>query len=609
MVNLMKKLFSSGPEQAPSRIADYALIGDCETAALVSKSGSIDWLCWPDFSSSAWFAALVGDASNGRWLMAPKGNSRAERKYRDHTLILETTFTTRKGKVLVTDFMPIRGKHSDVVRIVKGMEGSVEMTMELTPRSDYGHMVPWLQRPSKDTYSATAGAGTAYLRTTANIEVKDGKWLAEFVINSGETVRFALTYASSLKDIPAAIDIDQALEETQQYWTEWVSHCAYEGQWAGEVERSLITLKALTYRPTGGIVAAPTTSLPEQIGGDLNWDYRFCWLRDATFTLLALLNGGHDEEAKQWKKWLVRVIGGEASQVQILYGLSGERLAPESNLSWLCGYQNSRPVRLGNQASSQFQLDIFGEVADALYQAREAGIPAEKRDLQVQDMLVDYVRKVWNMPDAGIWEERGKPQQFVYSKVMAWVALDRAIHFVERHHPEKAAELQVNEWKKTRQHIHDQVCRKGFDRRLNSFVVHYGSKKLDASLLLLSLVGFLPGDDPRILGTIRAVQKRLTVGHLLKRNRPSKPSAKQGAFIACSFWLVQALVKANKRGEAEKLFQELLKLLNDVGLLSEEYDTDRQEMLGNFPQALSHIALVNAAYALFPTPGHQHRDH
>ena len=609
MGNLIKKLFAGNAEGTDSRIADYALIGDCETAALVSKSGSIDWLCWPDFCSPAWFAALLGDQSNGRWLLAPKAKARVQRKYQDHTLILETTFMTRKGKVLVTDFMPIRGKHSDIVRMVQGIEGTVEMAMELSLRSDYGHLIPWIQHLSDGSYSATAGPGTAYLRTPAKIGLKDGNMVAEFDVKQGETVRFALTYASSIEDIPKRIDLNRALEETQRYWTEWSSRGTYRGKWADAVLRSQMTLKAVTYRPTGGIVAAPTTSLPERIGGDLNWDYRYCWLRDATFTLLALLNGGHEDEAKEWKKWLVRVVGGEASQVQILYGLSGERLAPESDLGWLCGYQNSRPVRIGNAASAQLQLDIFGEISDALYQARRAGIPTDARDLQVQYDLVEYVRTVWRKPDSGIWEERGKPQHFVYSKVMTWVALDRAIQNVERHHPEKASELPLEEWKKTRQEIHDQICRKGFDRKLNSFVVHYGSKELDASLLLLPLVGFLPGDDPRILGTIRAIEKRLTTGHLMKRNRPSKPSAKQGAFIACSFWLVQALVRASRRQDAENLFEKLLGLLNDVGLLSEEYDMEREELIGNFPQALSHIALVNAAFALFPTDAHQHRDH
>ena len=603
-----KYLVRNPRQSTPSRIADYALIGDCETAALVSRTGSIDWLCWPDFSSPAWFTSLLGDPSNGRWLLTPKGKSGNRRQYRDHTLILETTFTTRKGKVLVTDFMPIRGKHSDIVRLVHGLEGRVEMTMELAVRADYGRSIPWLKSLKQQQFSATSGPGTAYLRTPAKVELKDGNMVADFEIKKGETVPFVLTYAASFEAMPKKTDPRLALKETEKFWTQWAASGTYKGKWAAEVERSLITLKALTYRPTGGIVAAPTTSLPEQIGGALNWDYRYCWLRDATFTLLALLNGGHSREAVEWQKWLVRAVGGEASQVQIMYGLAGERQIHEFELPWLPGYENSRPVRIGNAASTQFQLDIFGEVADALYQARRAGIPSPAHEIEVQHKFAEYVQTVWRKPDSGIWEERGKPQQFTYSNVMAWVALDRAIHNVEEHHPQAALELPVEQWRMTRQQIHEQICDKAFDRRLNTFVVYYGSKHVDASLLLLPLVGFLPGTDPRILGTIRAIEKDLMTGGLLKRNRTPKKAEQQGAFLACSFWLVQALMMAERTKDAEKLFKRLLRLANDVGLLSEEYDTDRSELTGNFPQALSHIALVNAAFALYPGPDHQHRD-
>ncbi len=595
-----------------SRIGEYALIGDCETAALVSKSGSIDWLCWPDFSSPAWFAALLGGPSNGRWLLTPKGRYRVQRKYYNHTLILETTYTTRRGKARVTDFMPIRGKHSDIVRLVHGVEGRVAMTMELALRSDYGHTVPWLQHRYKHDFSATAGPGTAYLRTPADLELKDGSMLAEFEVKKGETIPFALTYASSFHAIPERIDPKLAFEQTKRFWTQWTARGTYKGKWAGDVERSLITLKALTYRPTGGIIAAPTTSLPEQSGGALNWDYRYCWLRDATFTLLAFLNAGYDREAMEWQRWLLRAIGGEASQVQIMYGLAGQRQLEEREIPWLSGYDNSRPVRIGNAASAQFQLDIFGEVADALFQARQGGICREVRDLEVQRKLVEYLQTVWRKPDSGIWEERGKPRQFTYSNVMAWVALDRAITSIERQGSRVARNLSarsfpIEQWKIARQTIHDEVCHKGFNDKLNTFVSYYGSRKVDASLLLLPLVGFLPGTDPRILGTIRAIEKNLMTDGLLKRNRPSLKAYRQGAFLACSFWLVQALVAADRRKDAETLFQRLIKLENDVGLLSEEYDTRRAELSGNFPQALSHIALVNAAFSLNPQPEHQRR--
>ncbi len=611
-VNYMKtSAKNSTPGSSPSirsRIEDYALIGDCETAALVSKNGSIDWLCWPNFSSPAWFAGLLGKPQNGRWLLAPKNRFRVRRQYRAHTLILETTFITRSGTVLVTDFMPIRGKHSDVVRLVRGVEGRVTMTMELALRADYGRTIPWLQHRYKHDYSATAGPGTAYLRTPAKIELKDGNMLAEFEVKKGQTIPFALTYSSSVDNIPERINPRLALEQTKRFWTKWTARNTYKGKWQREVERSLITLKALTYRPTGGIIAAPTTSLPEQIGGALNWDYRYCWLRDATFTLLAFLNAGYTHEAMAWQKWLLRTVGGDASQVQIMYGLSGERQIAEFAIPWLRGYRDSLPVRVGNAAATQFQLDIFGEVGDVLFQARQGGIQGDIRDLEVQYKLVEYLQTVWRKPDQGIWEERGKPQQFVYSNVMAWVAIDRAIRSAEQGSAKVAEEYPVEQWRTVRQQIHDEVCRQGFDRKRNTFVVHYGSKKVDASLLLLPLLGFLPGTDSRILGTIRAIEKELTTGGFLKRNRPPKKSAHQGAFLACSFWLVQTLAAAGRHKDAEKLFRKLITLENDVGLLSEEYDTRRGELTGNFPQALSHIALVNAAFALNPQPEHQRRE-
>lgn len=593
----MKEPSIKEPSIKGPSIADYALIGDCETAALVSKSGSIDWLCWPDFSSPACFAGLLGDATNGRWLLAPKNAHRSQREYRAHTLILETTFTTRSGKVLVTDFMPIRGKHSDLVRIVRGLQGTVTMAMELALRFDFGRTVPWLQHSHRHSYSATAGPGTTYLRTPQPASLENGNILAEFQIKKGETIPFVLTYASAFNQVPRRVDPELSLEQTERFWTKWAARNRYRGPWGIQVERSLITLKALTYRPTGGIVAAPTTSLPEQLGGELNWDYRYCWLRDATFTLLALLNAGYLHEARAWENWLLCAVAGDASQVQIMYGLRGERQIAESEISWLAGYRNSKPVRIGNQAATQFQLDIYGELADAFYQARSSGIPRRVRNLELQHQLVSHLQTMWQNPDQGIWEERGKPQHFIYSKVMAWVAMDRAIHSVE-HHRMKVDGDQLEQWKAIRQQIHDQVCSRGFNRKLNSFVVHYGSNRVDASLLLLSLVGFLPANDPRILGTIAQVEKDLMTGGVLKRNRPRNPASRQGAFLACSFWLVQALALAGKKTEANKLFHKLVRLQNDVGLLSEEYDTKTKQLTGNFPQALSHIAFVNAAFAL-----------
>lgn len=589
-----------------TQIADYALIGDTETAALVSRTGSIDWLCWPDFSSPACFAALLGDASNGCWQLCPDKQFRSRRSYRPHGLILETVFTTRTGKVLVTDFMPIRGKNSDIVRVVRGLKGTVSMTMSLGLRFDYGRTVPWVQHERPHSYTATAGPGKAYLRTSTEMRLDNGDIFANFKVKQGQTISLALTYASSFAKAPRPIDPQLAFKQTDNFWLKWSAQNRYSGKYSLDVERSLITLKALTYLPTGGIVAAPTTSLPEKRGGDLNWDYRYCWLRDATFTLLALLNAGYINEAAAWESWLLRAAAGDAAQMQIMYGLRGERQMPESELPWLAGYEKSSPVRIGNAASRQFQLDIYGELADALYQADRAGLHAPARTLELQQNLVVHLQKVWQQPDQGMWEERGKPQRFVYSKVMAWVAIDRAIHSVERHRM-KAEPDQVEQWKALREQMHEEICRKGFNTRMNSFVAHYGAKRVDASLLLLSLVGFLPGDDPRILGTIRQVKADLMSGGLLKRNRPRSAAARQGAFVACSFWLVQAMVLAGQKHEAQQLFRRLLRLQNDVGLLSEEYSTRTRQLIGNFPQALSHIALVNAAFALESPSSTQHR--
>ena len=588
-----------------TQIADYALIGDTETAALVSKTGSIDWLCWPDFSSPACFAALLGDASNGRWLLCPERPFTSRRSYRPHGLILETIFTTRAGKVLVTDFMPIRGRNSDVIRLVRGLSGTVSMKMELTLRFDFGRTIPWVQQGRARSYTATAGPGKVYLRTPAALRLEKGDMVALFEVKRGQTVPFVLTHASSFDRPPRPVNPELAFKQTERFWTTWCARNKYRGKWAAQVERSLITLKALTYRPTGGIVAAPTTSLPEKRRGALNWDYRYCWLRDATFTLLALLNAGYPDEAIAWGEWLLRAVAGDAAQTQILYGLRGERQIAEIRIPWLKGYDKSTPVRVGNAAALQFQLDIYGELADAFYQSLRAGLHGPLRGAELQQNLVLHLQKVWQMPDQGIWEERGKPQQFVCSKVMAWVAVDRMIHSVELH-ALKAKAAYMEQWRTLRQEIHDQVCSKGYNRKHNSFTVYYGAQSVDASLLLLPLVGFLPGDDPRILGTIQRIKRELMTGGLLKRNRPRNKSERQGAFLACSFWLVQAMAIAGQKQDADRMFRKLVRLPNDVGLLSEEYSTQTRQLTGNFPQALSHIALVNAAFSLDGKGQHRH---
>ncbi len=578
------------------RIEDYTLIGDCETAALVGRNGSIDWLCWPAFSSPACFAALLGTPQNGRWLIAPKASrTKVTRRYRAHTLILETQFETSSGVVELIDLMPIRGKNSDVIRIVRGRTGNVPMRMELLLRFDYGRTVPWLQKAENAAWLASAGPDLAILRTSERVEEEENGLLsANFAVKSGESVAFVLTYGRSYESAPAPIDHEKALIETDTFWTKWSSQSRYQGPWTDAVERSLITLKALTYRPSGGIVAAPTTSLPERIGGPLNWDYRYCWLRDASLTLAAMVDAGYHEEAIQWKQWLLRAVGHDASQMQIMYGLSGERQIQEWEADWLQGYQRSRPVRVGNAAVKQTQQDVYGEIANALFHTRESGIPCEERELKLQQKLTEHFAEVWRQPGSGMWEERSEPRHFTCSRVMAWVALDRAVHSIERH----GMDGPLKKWKKLRDKVHADVCRHGFHKRLNSFVQHYGSKRLDASLLQLPLVGFLPALDPRMLGTIHAVEKRLVADGIVLRNIPETRKARQGAFLACNFWLVENLSMIGRNDDAQKLFDKLLTLANDVGLLAEEYGVREKRLLGNFPQAFSHIALVNAAFRL-----------
>jgi GH15 family glucan-1,4-alpha-glucosidase len=580
-------------------LEDYALIGDCETAALVSRSGSIDWMCWPRFDSGACFAALLGTSEHGRWLIeASDATARVTRRYRDNTLILETRVETSAGSVTVIDFMPPRGRNSDIVRLVRGDRGQVTMRTELVLRFDYGHSVPWVSRLDDGTLRAVAGPDMITLRTTVPLHGQDLTTRGEFDVAAGAIVSFVLTHGPSHLPLPTAIDPHEALERTDRFWREWTAKSQVDGDWSDAVMRSLITLKALTYAPTGGIVAAPTTSVPEALGGSRNWDYRFCWLRDATLTLLALMNAGYYEEACAWRDWLLRAAAGSPSQLQVMYGLAGERRLTEYEVPWLPGYERSAPVRVGNAAYGQLQIDIFGEVMDALHQARRGGLDSRDEDWAFQRAILEHLTTVWHLPDESLWEVRGGAQQFTYSKVMAWVAFDRGIRGIEQF----GLDGPIDRWRSVRQAIHDEVCARGFDPQIGSFVQAYGSKNLDASLLLLPTVGFLPASDPRIRGTVDAVERRLLVDGFLLRYDPAAsadglPGA-EGAFLACSFWLADAYVLMNRMDDARLLFERLLGLRNDVGLLAEEYDTRAARLVGNYPQAFSHIALVNTAHNL-----------
>jgi GH15 family glucan-1,4-alpha-glucosidase len=582
-----------------TRLEDYALIGDCETAALVSRSGSIDWLCWPRFDSPACFAALLGNRDHGRWLIAPVAdNPRITRSYRDDTLILETRMEADDGVVTIVDFMPPRGTNSDIVRLVRGEQGRVAMHTEMILRFDYGSSIPWVTSLADSTLRAISGPDMVTLRTPVPLRGRDLTTVGEFTVAAGDVVPFVLTHGPSYRPLPEEIDPIQALEHTEEFWHEWGSAGRPDGQWADAVTRSLMTLKALTYAPTGGIVAAPTTSLPERLGGIRNWDYRFCWLRDATMTLLSLMNAGYYKEASEWRDWLLRAAAGAPSQLQIMYGLAGERRLTEQEIDWLPGYEDSRPVRVGNAAHSQLQLDVFGEVMDALYQGHRGGIEFRDEDWAFQGALLKHLMDVWKLPDEGIWEVRGPRRHFTYSKVMAWVAFDRAIHVVEK----SGFEGPVDTWRACRQAIHDEVCTHAFDRQRGTFVQAYGSTELDASLLLLPHVGFLPVDDPRMHATITAIEKELLVDGFLLRydthNTDDGLPGGEGVFLACSFWLADAYVLLGRLDDAQRLFERLLGVRNDVGLLAEEYDTKAGRMVGNFPQAFSHVALVNTAHNL-----------
>ena len=582
----------------PVPIEDYALIGDCETAALVGRDGSIDWLCLPRFDSDSCFAALLGEPENGRWIIAAELPAEVSRIYRGDTLILETTFKTPGGSVRLIDFMPPKGTASDVIRIVVGVEGRVRMRTELVIRFDYGATVPWVSRLDDGTLRAVAGPQMLLLRTPVEIRGEGLKTIGEFTVEAGDQVPFVLTCGLSHLPPPEFRDPFTSLKETEKFWTDWSSVCKGAGRWSKAVLRSLITLKALTFAPTGGIVAAPTTSLPEEIGGQRNWDYRFCWVRDATLTLLALMGAGYFDEASAWRDWLVRALAGSPAQIQIMYGIAGERRLWEWEVPWLCGYESSKPVRIGNAAHQQLQLDVFGEMVDALYQARRGGLPQSDHAWEVERVLLDHLATIWREPDSGIWEVRSERRHFTYSKMMAWVAFDRAVKSVK----EFDLPGPVEDWQRLCSEIHDDVCRHGYDPELECFVQSYGSKQLDASLLLIPAIGFLPATDRRVRTTVEAIERRLLVNGFVRRydTRSSDDGLPpgEGAFLACSFWLADAYYLLGRIKDAEAMFERLLALRNDVGLLSEEYDPTLRRLTGNFPQAFSHVSLINTAHNL-----------
>jgi GH15 family glucan-1,4-alpha-glucosidase len=583
-----------------ARIEDYALIGDCHTAALVSSDGSIDWLCFPRFDSPACFAALVGGPENGRWRIAPAAEVRAvRRRYRGDTLILETDFETDHGAVTLIDFMPIRSDTADVMRLVQGRRGQVPMHMDLTVRTDYGSIVPWVRRTDRGI-CALAGPDTLYCRSDVPMRGEDMHTVSDFTVTEGQTVAFNLTWLPTHHGKSAEKDWRQSLAATEKWWKRWAGRCTYHGEWRDAVVRSLLTLKALTYKPTGAIVAAPTTSLPERIGGVRNWDYRYCWLRDATLTLSVLLNSGYTKEAKDWREWLVGAVAGTPSEIKIMYGLRGERRLTELELGWLRGYEGSAPVRTGNAAHQQFQLDVYGEVMDSMHLARQEGLPDDENAWNIQRNLIEFLESAWKEPDEGIWEVRGPRRHFTHSKVMAWVAADRAVKAVEQF----GLSGEVNACRALRDEIHADVCRRGFDSQRNAFVQYYGSKDPDASLLMLPLVGFLPAGDPRMRGTVETIQRELTDGPFVYRYPPAQNvdglPVGEGAFLLCSFWLADNLALQGRHAEARRILEQMLDLRNDVGLLPEQYSVANKRFLGNFPQAFSHVGLINTARGLTP---------
>ena len=581
------------------KIEDYALVGDCHSAALIGRDGSLDWLCWPRFDSGACFAALLGGPEHGRWKIAPATEYSVRRTYRGDTLVLETVFETAEGEAALIDFMPVRDHYCNLARIVEGRRGRVAFDLEFVLRFDYGASVPWVTRlEDGHAIRAIAGPDMAVLRSPVPLEGKGLSTVARFEVAAGERRSFVLTHGDSHGAVPPAIDPEAALKTTEAFWRKWASRCDVGGEWAPYVRRSLITLKALTYAPTGGLVAAPTTSLPEMLGGTRNWDYRFCWLRDATLTLLALMDAGYFEEAGAWRDWLVRAVAGAPAQMQIMYGIAGERRLQESLLPWLPGYEKSAPVRIGNAAAGQLQLDVYGEVMDALHQARKHGIESEDAAWGLQVKLLEHLEQCWHEPDEGLWEVRGPRRRFTHSKVMCWVAFDRGISAAERY----GLPGPVPRWREVRAAIHEDVCRRAWRPKLGYFAQSYGSDELDASLLLIPMTGFLPATDPRVRGTIEAIQRELTVDGFVQRYRTRRAldglPPGEGVFLACSFWLADALCLLGRADEARALFERLCRLANDVGLLAEEYDPASGRHLGNFPQAFSHVALVNTALNL-----------
>jgi len=584
----------------PLRIEDYGLIGDCTTAALVGRNGSIDWLCWPRFDSAACFAALLGNSNHGRWSIAPSDPLyKSSRSYRGDTMILETVFAVRDGSFAVIDFMPTNRPDSSVIRIVEGRSGRPQVRMDLTLRFDYGSTVPWVERlPDENGIAAIAGPNLVALRTPVELKGEDLSTTSDFTISSGERVSFVLSYGPSHVPPPAAIDADQSLDDTEAFWKEWSARCTYDGHRREAVMRSLLTLKALTLTQTGGIVAAPTTSLPEQIGGPRNWDYRYCWVRDATLTLIALMGAGYYEEAIAWRNWLQRAVAGSPHDLQIMYGLSGERRLNEWEIPWLPGYRESLPVRIGNAASDQLQLDVWGEIADAMHFARECGLAPFLAGRSLQRVALEHLEAIWKEPDDGIWEVRGGRRHFTHSKVMAWVAFDRGVKDAEKY----GFEAPIDRWRAVRDEIHRTVCARGYNTARRAFTQSFDGTELDASLLLMPAVGFLPIDDARIAGTVTAIERELVSDGLVLRYRTESGAdglpAGEGVFLACSFWLADVYQMQGRIAEANALLDRLLALRNDLGLLSEEYDTKAALQVGNFPQAFSHLALVRTALSL-----------
>lgn len=584
------------PRRNPNRIEDYALIGNCESIALVGRDGSIDWLCLPRFDSGACFAALLGNSEHGRWLIAPKGDTlHVSRRYQGDTLILETRFETERGTVCVTDFMSRREGVSDLVRLVKGIQGTVTMRTELIIRFDYGAAVPWVSRRPDNRLQFTSGPDRVVLDTTVKLRGEHKRTVAEFNVSAGDEVGFALSWSPSYRSPPAALEAGAVESKVAKFWSAWTAKARLEDPYHDAVLRSLLTLKSFAHRETGGIVAAGTTSLPEKLGGSRNWDYRYCWLRDATFTLYALIGAGFLDEAAAWRDWLIRAVGGAPDKLQIMYGVAGERHLAEYEVAGLPGYEASSPVRIGNAAATQLQLDVYGEVLDALYVARKAGLGPEAASWALECELVAHLERIWHEPDEGIWETRGGRKHFTYSKVMAWVAFDRAI----RSAVDYGLDGPVERWRSIRTAIHSQVCEQGFNPTCNAFVQSYGSDSLDASLLLLPIVGFLPPADPRVQSTLKAIEHTLMQDGLVLRYKSEGGTdglpPGEGAFLACSFWLADNYVLQGRLGEARALFERLLSLRNDVGLLAEEYDVEQKRQLGNFPQAFSHLALINTA--------------